>query len=72
MKPVVGNWYQEGSRKFAVIAVDDEEGTIEIQDIDGDVDEMEREDWDALVENATLSEIDEPGEESEDDITDVD
>ena len=38
--PVVGNWYQTPDKQdFEVVAIDEEEGFIEIQYFDGDVDE---------------------------------
>lgn len=46
LSPVIGNWFQtvEGPR-FEVVAIDEDEGTIEIQYFDGQVDEMSFDEW---------------------------
>jgi hypothetical protein len=55
MKPVIGNWYRiQGSDSFEVVAVDDDDGTIELQYFDGTVEEMDIEDWDAAKESGSL------------------
>jgi hypothetical protein len=47
--PTVGNWYQNPDQsKFEVIALDEDEGVIEIQYFDGELDEMEFEVWPQL------------------------
>ncbi len=44
--PAVGNWYQSPDQtKFEVIALDEEDGVIEIQYFDGELDEVEFEAW---------------------------
>lgn len=58
--PIVGTWYQhlDKGEMFEVVAVDQEQGLIEIQYFDGDVDEIDIEEWyDLNIE---------PGEEPED------
>lgn len=46
LSPAVGNWYKtpEGP-SFEVVALDEDEGTIEIQYFDGEVDELSFDDW---------------------------
>lgn len=46
-KPVVGDWYQdtEAGVIFEVVAFDEEEGTVEVQHIDGQVEEYELSAW---------------------------
>lgn len=47
LKPVVGNWYQnldEGSI-FEVVAYDEDDETIEIQYLDGEVEEYDNDVW---------------------------
>ncbi len=63
--PIVGAWYEHLDRgqRFEVIDVDEDRGVVEIQYADGDLDEMDLDDWHDL-------EI-EPIERSED-LTDVD
>jgi len=47
--PAVGNWYQSLDRsKFEVITVDEDEGSIEIQYFDGELDEMDFDGWASL------------------------
>lgn len=44
--PTIGDWYRFGNGDlFEVVAIDAEEGTIELQYFDGTVEEMDFEDW---------------------------
>jgi len=45
--PVLRNWYQhlDKGQKFRVVAVNEDEGTIEVQYFDGDVEELGQDDW---------------------------
>ena len=45
--PVVGSWYEhiERGQKFEVVDVDDERGVIEVQYANGEIDEMDIDDW---------------------------
>ena len=63
-KPDIGNWYRRtsGGELFEVVAVDEDDGTIELQSYDGTVEEMDVEDWNAQWEDGAL----EPGEAPED------
>ena len=47
LRPVVGHWYNHLDKGdlFQVVAVDDQSGTIEIQEFDGDLDEIDLEEW---------------------------
>jgi hypothetical protein len=49
-EPVVSQWYQhlDKGQQFYVTALDEEAGTVEIQHFDGDVDEMDLDDWRTL------------------------
>ncbi|MEK7207519.1 MAG: DUF6763 family protein [Pseudomonadota bacterium] len=49
-EPIVSQWYQhlDKGQQFYVTALDEESGTVEIQHFDGDVDEMDLDDWRAL------------------------
>lgn len=61
MRPEIGEWYRaSGSELFEVVAVDDDDGTIEIQYFDGTVEEMDIEDWDGGVEDKTLEKAEPP------------
>ncbi len=50
-RPVVGNWYQETNQGsiFEVVAYDEDEQTIEIQHLDGEVEEYDLETWAELA-----------------------
>src|SRR2546430_16987669 len=62
-QPAIGDWYRlNGGALFEVVALDDDDGTIEIQYFDGTVEEMDIEDWDAQWEDGAL----EPAEAPED------
>lgn len=45
--PIVDNWYchQDKGQRFCVVAVDESAGVVEIQNFDGDVEEMELKEW---------------------------
>jgi len=45
--PIAGSWYEhlQNGRTFEVVDVDDENGLVEIQYFDGDVDEIELDAW---------------------------
>jgi hypothetical protein len=45
IEPIVGNWYESHGRLFEVVALDEGDGVIEIQHADGDLEELETEDW---------------------------
>jgi len=47
MDPIVGNWYQhvEKGLDFEVVAVDEETASVEIQYVDGSLDEISLDDW---------------------------
>ncbi|HUN27855.1 MAG TPA: DUF6763 family protein [Steroidobacteraceae bacterium] len=50
-QPSVGSWYRLGAGElFEVVAVDEDDATIEIQYFDGTVEEMDLEDWEARSE----------------------
>jgi hypothetical protein len=48
--PQVGRWYahRDKGQMFQVVAVDEDEGFVETQDVDGDVDEVDLESWYAM------------------------
>jgi hypothetical protein len=45
--PIVGNWYRDvvSDRRFEVVAVDEDEGTVGLQYYDGDVEEVDIDAW---------------------------
>jgi hypothetical protein len=59
LPPVVGNWYshRDKGELFQIVALDETAGTIEIQEFDGGLDEVDLEEWRALaVETAAQPE----------------
>lgn len=48
--PVIGNWYQRPEGQlFEVVAIDEQDGTVEIQYFDGQVEELDIESWSELA-----------------------
>jgi hypothetical protein len=46
VKPIVGQWYRgETNELFEVVAIDDEDGSIEVQYFDGSITEMDVDAW---------------------------
>ena len=45
--PIVDQWYQQldKDQQYKVIALDDTAGTVEIQYLDGEIEEMDIDDW---------------------------
>ena len=57
----IGDWYRlSGGALFEVVAVDEDEGTIDIQYFDGTVEEMDREDWESQWEEGALEAAEAP------------
>src|ERR1700722_19175486 len=62
IRPIVGEWYRGGTNElFEVVAIDDQDETIEIQYFDGTVAEMDFDSWnehlwDDLIEAADAPE----------------
>jgi hypothetical protein len=51
LKPVVSQWYRHlhKGQQFYVTALDEDEGTVEIQHFDGDLEEMDIDEWNATA-----------------------
>lgn len=48
--PVIGHWFRRpGGMLFEVVAIDEQDSTIEIQQFDGTIDEVELEAWSDLL-----------------------
>ena len=57
--PGVGAWFQlNGGAAFEVVAVDDDDGTIEVQYVDGTLAELDPEDWRAWCDERSLEAVD--------------
>lgn len=50
LDPILGNWYRhlDKGQTFMVVAVDDKERIVELQHFDGDIEEIELENWYAM------------------------
>jgi hypothetical protein len=50
LPPIVGHWYthRDKGALFQVVALDEDAGTVEIQEFDGNLDELDLEEWRAL------------------------
>lgn len=50
VKPIVGDWYQDREGElFEVVALDDDDQTIEVQFFDGTLQEFDASDWLAML-----------------------
>jgi hypothetical protein len=48
--PKIGNWFKNSSgQTFEVVALDEKDGTIEIQYFDGAVEELDTDSWEELL-----------------------
>jgi hypothetical protein len=57
--PGVGSWYRlNDGDPFEVVAVDDDDGTIEVQYADGTLEELDREDWKSWCDEHRLKAAD--------------
>src|ERR1700691_2980217 len=60
-QPEIGAWYSlRGGEKFEVVAVDEDDGTIEMQTCDGTVEEMDIEDWTSQYASGEIETADAP------------
>jgi hypothetical protein len=61
IRATVGQWYRGATNDaFEVVAIDDDDGTIEIQYFDGTVEELDFEDWQLECRDGLIEEIDAP------------
>ena len=60
IEPVVGEWYRSHGQQFEVVAIDDAERVIEIQHADGDLEEIEFDDWSTRCRAGSLATADAP------------
>jgi len=60
-RPEVGDWYRtRGGDTFEIVAVDEDDGTVEVQYFDGTVEEFELDDWEAQRSNGEISDAEAP------------
>ncbi len=80
LDPVVGNWYlnTENDTTFEVVAMDEDEGTIEVQMYEGEVEEIDIDDWyemnleEAAEPDDWVGAYDDTDDDDEDDLEDLD
>jgi hypothetical protein len=61
VKPIVGQWYRGGTNElFEVVAIDDEDETIEIQYFDGTVTEVDFDSWNEQLLDELIDVADAP------------
>ena len=61
VKPIVGQWYRGNTNElFEVVAIDDEDETIEIQYFDGTVTEVEYDSWNEQLLDELIDMADAP------------
>ena len=61
IKPVVGQWYRGGTNElFEVVALDDDDETIEIQYFDGTVGEVDFDAWNEQLLDELIDAADAP------------
>jgi hypothetical protein len=60
VKPIVGQWYRGATELFEVVAIDDQDQTIEIQYFDGTVTEMEFDAWNEHLLDELIDAADAP------------
>jgi hypothetical protein len=61
IRPIVGQWYRGGTNElFEVVAIDDQDQTIEIQYFDGSVTEMDFDSWNEQLLDELIDAADPP------------
>ena len=54
-QPSIGDWYRlNRGDSFEIVAVDEDDGTIELQHFDGTIEEMDLEDWNSQWSDGAL------------------
>jgi hypothetical protein len=59
-EPIVGDWYSSYGELFEVVAVDEDEGMVEVQYADGTLAEIDAEDWNLRAQAGALRMADPP------------
>jgi hypothetical protein len=60
IEPIVGDWYQSHGHLFEVIAIDDTDRLIEVQHADGDLEEIDMDDWNIRCRASSLKMAESP------------
>ena len=72
IEPIVGGWYASRGERFEVVAVDDDESTIEVQFADGTVAELDADDWSLRCQAGALRTAEPPEDRNAGDDHDAD
>jgi hypothetical protein len=65
IEPNVHDWYRSHGRLFEVVAIDEADGLVEIQHADGDIEEMDLDDWHIRVRAGALATAEAPEDVSQ-------
>jgi len=60
IEPIVGDWYRSHGQFFEVVAIDEREDIVEIQHADGDLEEIDIDDWYIRCRAGSLTNSDPP------------
>lgn len=58
--PIVGDWYSSHGQLFEVVAIDEYERVVEVQRADGDLEEIDLDDWATRCRAGSLMQADAP------------
>lgn len=58
--PIVGDWYSSHGQLFEVVAIDERERVVEVQHADGDLEEIDLDDWATRCRAGSLSQAESP------------
>lgn len=60
-QPDIGEWYRvRGGDLLEVVAIDEDDGTIEVQHFDGTIEELDLQDWGAQRASGEIEDADAP------------
>jgi len=60
IEPIVGDWYRSHGQLFEVVAIDEVDDIVEIQHADGDLEEIDIDDWYTRCRAGSLAIADPP------------
>ncbi len=60
IEPIVGDWYRSHGQLFEVVAIDERDDIVEVQHADGDLEEIEMDDWYTRCRAGSLALADPP------------
>lgn len=60
IEPIVGDWYRSHGQLFEVVAIDERDDIVEIQHADGDLEEIDIDDWYTRCRAGSLASADPP------------